>query len=169
MQPRDFLCLCRGRTVEASLSHYPSCWLFPRTSVNPPTHVWDCWVQKACIVKQLRSAAYCLWEGRFLEKEDCPQAVQVFVGRVPSLFLLQHLISLPHLRQADTAFSTSPNSALGHCTRSSISELLILEYSACITTEVSCIQILRVVYLHWQERKLSHQRFKKGAQTGHEV
>lgn len=108
----SFSVLVQRQNSGGKLEPLHSLLAFPK-NLSQPTHVRDCRVQKACIIKQLRSAAYCLWEGQFLEEEDCPQAVQVFVGRVPSAS-----ISLLQLRQADTEFSTSPNSALGHCTRS---------------------------------------------------
>lgn len=66
-----------------------------------------------------------LGRGNFLGRKICqiPQAVQVFAVRVPSLFLLQHLISWPQLREVDTEITyrrlvpKSPSSALGHCIR----------------------------------------------------
>lgn len=67
----SFFCTCTEAEQWSQAWAIAFLLAFPK-SLSQPSHEWDSWMQKACIVKQLRSAAYCLlggaiaWEGRFV-------------------------------------------------------------------------------------------------------
>lgn len=96
MHAQFFLYLYRGRTVEPSLSHcLPAGFsqepqpTLPRVRFLNAKGMHCKAAQICCLLPFGR--------GNCLRRKICQiaQVVQVFVGRVPSLFLFQHLISLP--------------------------------------------------------------------------
>lgn len=144
----SFFCTCTEAKQWSQAGAIAFLLAFPK-NLSQPSHVWDSWMQKACIIKQLRAAAYCLlggaiyWEGRFIR---FLRLYRFLLGGYHFYFCFSiwspytsidrlgwHRGPLQKTGPQKPKLSTRPLYQM--C----IPELLLLEQGACITAEVPCI------------------------------